>query len=276
MIKSLSTVPLAVSAAFFLVSLGHAPSAHAALPSAPLASGLVAQATYGTIKGRLVWGGESAPPQKFSVDKGMANKDPGVCAASAAIPDNDLVVDPKTNGVKFAFVYVLKPNGKNSVLAEALVAKTPVVEIDQKNCEFVPFATALIDTQSLLFKSSDPVNHNVHISPFTNPPFNVILAPNGQMTKTLVVEKRPIPLVCDIHPWMKGWIMVFDHPFFAVTNADGSFEIKGVPVGEQSVVVWQAKVGYVNEGLARGMKVTVKPDGTDLGEIKLDPAKIKK
>ncbi len=178
--------------------------------------------------------------------------------------------------MKFAFVFLVKPNGKNTALAEALVAKTPVVHIDQKNCEFVSFATALLDTQSLLFKSSDPVNHNVHISPFTNPPFNVILAPNGSITKSLVAERRPISLVCDIHPWMKGWIMVFDHPFFAVTAADGSFEIKGVPIGDQNVVVWQAKVGYVNEGLAKGMKVSIKPEGTDLGEIKLDPARIKK
>ncbi len=78
MINPLPTIPLALSAAFLFVSLGQAVPAHAAVPVASLASGLVAQGGYGTIKGRLVWGGDTAPPQKFSVDKGMANKDPGV------------------------------------------------------------------------------------------------------------------------------------------------------------------------------------------------------
>ena len=64
-------------------------------------------------------------------------------------------------------------------------------------------------------------------------------------------------------------------PTRILDGADGSFEIKGVPIGDQNLVVWQAKVGYVNAGLARGMKVTVKADGTDLGAIKLDPAKVK-
>ncbi len=66
--------------------------------------------------------------------------------------------------------------------------------------------------------------------------------------------------------------MVFDHPFFAVTKEDGSFEIDGVPAGSQNLVVWQERVGYVNEGAARGMPVKIeagKP--TDVGLIKLMP-----
>ena len=70
----------------------------------------------------------------------------------------------------------------------------------------------------------------------------------------LVAERRPIAVACDIHSWMKAWIMVFDHPFFAVTGPDGSFEIKGVPAGEQHLVVWQEKVGYVNRKRPRGRR----------------------
>ena len=55
-------------------------------------------------------------------------------------------------------------------------------------------------------------------------------------------------VACDIHPWMHGHVMIFDHPFFAVTGPDGSFEIKGVPAGDQNVVVWQEGVGYVTPG----------------------------
>jgi hypothetical protein len=65
---------------------------------------------------------------------------------------------------------------------------------------------------------------------------------------------------------MKAYVMVFDHPFFATTAPDGSFEIKGVPAGEQSLVLWQEKVGYVNPEKAKGMSVTVRAgEVTDVG-----------
>ena len=115
---------------------------------------------------------------------------------------------------------ILKPSRPSS-------PRRPSVEIDQKNCEFIPYVAALNQEQSVVFKSSDPINHNVRFSAFVNAPFNQILPPNGQVSLKLVAERRPIPLACDIHPWMKGYIMVFDHPFFAITGEDGSFEITG-------------------------------------------------
>lgn len=247
-----------------------------ALPVGPLAASLAGQSGYGTIKGRLVWGGAEAPAPKVLIAKGKAGKDPEVCAAGGDLISHDLVVDPKTKGVKFAFVYLTKPNGSNPDAVKALLEKNPSVEVDQKHCEFLPYATAIHQDQTLIFKSSDPVNHNVHLSPFANAPFNLILAANGSVEKKLVAERRVIPLTCDIHPWMKGWIMVFDHPFFAITGEDGSFEISGVPSGAQKLVIWQASVGYATAGLAQGMPVNVNSTGvTDIGEIKLDPAKVK-
>jgi len=235
-----------------------------------------AQGNFGTIKGRLVWGGTDVPPAKNLAETGQATKDPQVCAKDAPITARDLSIDPSTKGVRFAFAYLVKPQGANPDAVQAIVAKTPQVVIDQKNCEFLPYVTAMIQNQPLVLKSSDSVNHNVRFSAFTNAPFNQILPPNGQVELKLVAERRPIPLACDIHPWMKGYIMVFDHPFFAITSEDGSFEITGVPAGVQKLVVWQEKVGYVTEGLAAGQAVQVEPGkATDVGAIKLDPAKVK-
>jgi hypothetical protein len=250
--------------------------ARAGVPLGPVAATLTGQGEYGSIKGRLVYGGDQAPTPKVLVEVGQASKDPTVCAATKAITNRDLVVDPSTKGVKFAFAYLVRPKGTNPDALKALVEKTPVVELDQKNCEFLPYSLAIVQDQAVKFKSSDPVNHNIHISPFTNAPFNQILPPNGEVEKKFVAERRVIPLTCDIHPWMKGWIMVLDHPFFAITSDDGSFEIKGVPAGEQNLILWQAAVGYANPGLARGMPVKVEAGkATDIGDVKLDPAKVK-
>jgi plastocyanin len=247
------------------------------LPVGTLLAGVPAQGSFGTIKGRLVYGGSPAPPAKDLVPKGAAQKDPAVCAAAVAIPDRSLVVDPKTLGVKYGFAYLVRPKGENPEAVKELVGKAEKVVLDQKNCEFIPYALAIHQDQTLVFKSTDPVNHNVHLSPFANAPFNQILAANGVVEKKLVPERRVIPVSCDIHPWMKAWIMVFDHPFFAITGDDGSFEIKGVPAGEQKLVVWQETVGYATPGLAQGVPVSVKAgEVTDVGEVKLDPAKVKR
>jgi hypothetical protein len=253
--------------------LGAVRSRHAWLAAVLVVCGALearAQGNFGTIKGRLVWGGSDVPPAKNLIEFGQAPKDPSVCAKSEPIPDRSLAVDPKTKGVSYAFVYLVRPQGANPDAVKELLARAPRAVIDQKNCEFLPYATAMIQDQPLLLKSSDPVNHNVRFSAFTNAPFNQILPPNGQVEIKLVAERRPIPLNCDIHPWMKGFIMVFDHPFFAITNDDGSFEIEGVPAGAQNLVIWQEKKGYVTEGLARGQAVKVEAGKTaDLGEIPL-------
>jgi hypothetical protein len=229
-----------------------------------------AQGNYGTIKGRLVYDGDTTPPAKNLVEAGQATKDPQVCAKSVAIASRELVVDEKTKGIRYAFAYLPKPEGTNVDAAKALVARAAKVEIDQKNCEFLPYVTAIIQDQPLVLKSTDPINHNVRFSAFVNAAFNQILPPNGQIEVKLVAERRPIPLACDIHPWMKGYIMVFDHPFFAITGEDGSFEIQGVPAGEQKLIVWQETKGYVTEGKALGTPVQVKAgEVTDVGLIKM-------
>ncbi|MGE3821724.1 MAG: hypothetical protein AB7I30_20115 [Isosphaeraceae bacterium] len=270
-------VSLGLAAALALWGGSHAREAQAAAPPvALLASSLTTQGGYGTIKGRLVWGGEQAPAPTILVAKGQASKDPSVCASTESIPSHALEVDGASKGIRYGFAYLVRPSGSNPGVVEELVKSAPIVEIDQRNCDFLPHSVAVHQDQTLRFKSSDPVNHNVHLTPFVNPPFNLILAANGEVERKLLAERRPIPLVCDIHPWMKGWIMVFDHPFFAVTEKDGSFEIKGAPPGAQKLVVWQESVGYVTVGLAAGMPVTVEPSKTtDVGEIKLDPSKVR-
>lgn len=242
----------------------------------PTLSAVVGQGQFGTVKGRLVWGGEEVPPVKVLQEKGKAAKDPNVCAATAPIMSRELVVDPKTKGVSDGAVYISRPKGANPGAVQDLLKNQPKVVLDQKNCEFLPYVLTMHQDQTLVLKSSDPTNHNVRLSAFANPGLNQTLAPSGQLQLKLVAERFPIPVNCDIHPWMKAQIMVFDHPFFTTTGKDGSFELKGVPAGTQNLVIRQPSVGFVNPGAGRGMPVEVTAGGvTDVGEIKLDPAKVK-
>jgi RNA polymerase sigma factor (sigma-70 family) len=240
------------------------------------AVGLVGQGQYGTIKGRLVWGGDQLPPVKVLAEKGKAAKDPEVYARNQPILSRELAVDPATKGLPYGFAYLSRPTGSNPEAVQDLISKHPKAELDQQNCEFLPYVLPIHQDQTLVVKSSDPTNHNVRLTPYRNSPINQTLAPKGQIEIKLVAEPLPIKVDCDIHSWTHGWIMVFDHTFFAVTGKDGTFEIKGVPAGSQNLVLWQENVGYVTPGGRRGMAVEVKPGGvTDVGEIKLDPKKVK-
>src|SRR5206468_3621427 len=99
------------------------------------------------------WGGSDVPAAKNLAEVGAATKDPTVCAKNAPIVSRELVVDPATKGVRYAFAYLVRPQGTNPDAVQALVSKSPRVEIDQKNCEFLPYVTALHQDQPVVLKS---------------------------------------------------------------------------------------------------------------------------
>jgi len=239
--------------------------------AASVTASLLGQIEHGTIRGRLVWGGEDAPAPKVLVPIGKASNNPEICAKDAPVLDQALLVDPKTKGVANCVAYLVFHPGA----VKEPFAQHPTVVLDQRNCEFRPYVLPMHQDQTLVIKTSDPmINHNVRMTPFTNNPLNQTLGPGARLEVRLVAERQPIELACDIHPWTQAWLLVFDHPYFATTGADGSFEIKGAPVGSQQLVVWH-KSGFVTPGRARGMTVEIKAgEAVDVGEIKLDPKKV--
>lgn len=231
----------------------------------------------GSIKGRVVWGGSYAPIEKVLIEKGKAAKDPEVCAAAGSIVSQELEVDDATKGVANVIVYLVKPSGSNPEAAKALLKAHPQAVLDQKDCVFLPHVQAIYEGQELVIKTSDSVSHNVRYQGFSNGALNQMLGAGAKpLDIKLKAERRPMQVACDIHPWMTSWVAVFDHPYFAVTDKTGAFEIKGVPAGAQNLIAWQEKAGYINEGKSKGMPVTVKAGAAaDAGEIKLEPTAIK-
>ncbi len=177
------------------------------------------------------------------------------CSAMHADPllQDDVVVSPE-GGVQYAFVYV-----KSGLEGKSFeIPKTPAV-LDQKGCRYDPHVVGVMIGQDLLIRNSDDLLHNVHGLPFVNKEFNF-----GQPTKGLEEKKQfthkeiMIKMKCDVHPWMSAWVGVVEHPFFAVTDANGKFSIKGIPDGKYTFEVWQEKYKSVSaEAEVKGGAATV-------------------
>jgi hypothetical protein len=114
----------------------------------------------------------------------------------------------------------------------------------------VPRVIAVLAGQPVRFSNSDPANHNVRTSSAESKnEFNVFTGVDGTYTHSFVADPRqkPVSLGCDIHPWMRGWIYVFDHRYFAVTDERGRFRIGSVPAGEYTLAVRQPDIKYARE-----------------------------
>lgn len=234
-------------------------------------------AQWGSVKGKVVVDGKfDALP--LLVKKGDATvKDAAVCAAQD-VPNESVVVDEKTGGLANVVVYLRRKPEK--IHPELMKSTEATVLYDQKGCRFIPRVAAVRTDQQLNIVSDDPIAHNTRANPLKNQGFNIIIKPRdreGIKVPFKVAENLPIEIRCDIHPWMQGWVMVVDHPYVAVTGADGTFQIKNLPAGEHEFRVWQEKVGYL--GAAAGEKsVKVKvADGkvTEMPTIKVAPSAFK-
>jgi hypothetical protein len=233
-----------------------------------------ADGKWGTVKGQVVFGGAVVPqPVELNV-----NKDQQACLANGPILSEEWVINKDNKGVRWVFVWLApEKDGPPLVIHPSLKdIKQKDVVMDQPCCKFEPHAVALRKGQNLIAKNSAAIAHNTHWQghPLHNKGGNVIVPAKGEYTiDNLVAQPLPLQVSCDIHGWMKAWILVRDHPYMAVTDENGKFEIKLAPAGEYRLGMWQEAVGW-GPGGREGTKITIQPGGdTDLGQIKLEPRK---
>jgi plastocyanin len=163
--------------------------------------------------------------------------------------------------------FVFGKHGDEDVLANVLVyvskglegkkfesPKQPVV-LDQVNCAYTPHVVGIMVGQPLEIHNSDATLHNVMAQPTLNRGFNEGMPGVGKITKTFDKAEFSVALRCFMHPWMVGYVHVLDHPFFAVTGRDGSFEIKDLPAGEYEISVLHEYSRFAPEKPAVPVKV---------------------
>lgn len=150
----------------------------------------------------------------------------------------DIVLGPE-NALENVLVYVSEGLGNHSFE----VPKQPAT-LEQKSCQYHPHVIALMAGQKFVVENNDPTTHNIHPIPANNREWNQSQAQGVQpIEATFGREEIAIPVKCNIHPWMKGYIAVFKHPYFTVTGKDGAFALKGLPPGSYTITAWQEKLG---------------------------------
>ena len=211
-------------------------------------------ATASSIHGTIHLSG--TPPAPVQIDMGM---DPG-CTISNSEPNFSQQFVVSKGRLANVYVYIKQGlEGKNFA-----IPSTPVV-LDQKGCRYEPHVLALMAGQTLRVLNSDPTMHNVHAQPNapSNPQWNMSQMPKGEpIEKTFHDPEVMMPVKCNQHPWMKAYANVAANPFYAVSDANGNFEIKGLPPGEYTVAAVHEALGEQTQKISVAPKETKALDYT--------------
>ena len=216
-----------------------------AAAAAQLAAEPMDPATAGSIRGSVRLDGPIPQPRSLNM-----TTDPACTAAHpAGIASQEVVADWSGN-LANVVVYVKEGLGNRAFAAP----KTPV-EIIQEGCLYSPHVVALMTGQALIVRNADKTLHNVHSAAKNNREWNRSQAPGApDIEEVFAREELAIAMKCNVHPWMKSYVAVFAHPYFAVSGADGSFEIKNLPAGTYTVEAWHEKYGTLRQTVTLGAK----------------------
>jgi hypothetical protein len=217
----------------------------------------------GTVTGKVSLNGEAPAAQKIDMSQD-AN-----CAAKNKDPMTETVV-AKDGKLANVFVYVKEGTTADGKKIADYTFDTPSAEVvlDQNGCHYVPHVIGMQPNQKLKVTNSDPTGHNIHALPKSgsgNEEWNESQPGGaGPIIKTFKRSEILVPVKCNQHPWMKAYVGVVKHPFYAVSKEDGTFEIKGLPAGTYTVVAWHEKFGE------KTAQVKIDPKGTVTSDFAFD------
>ncbi|MEE2909080.1 MAG: cytochrome C oxidase subunit IV family protein [Candidatus Poribacteria bacterium] len=188
----------------------------------------------GIIRGKVLWDGPI--PKIKDVDMGST---PGCLDIHGGNPKSETLVLGNDNSIANILVRIRR----GLPTTASYTAPSDVAEVDQYGCVYKPHVLAIQKGQTISYKNSDVVPHNVHTLSEANPAFNKAVNVGGNPIDRTYDAEELFFVKCDIHPWMKCWVHVIDHPFFTVTQEDGQFEIAGLPDGQFELEFWHEKMG---------------------------------
>ena len=201
----------------------------------------------------MTFQGEAPAPQKISVS---GNPECAALHSDGSITSEELLVNG--GSLQNVFVYV-----KEGFEGQSFTAPAEAATVENKNCAYVPHVIGVQVGQPLNIVNSDPTLHNVHSYSKNSKSWNIGLPIQGmKQTKKFDAPEVMVALKCDVHPWMRGYIGVLPHPYFSVTNGDGSFEIKNLPPGDYLIEAWHEKLGVQSQ------KIKIEPQETKEIEFK--------
>jgi plastocyanin len=201
--------------------------------------------TVGDVKGTVTLTGTAPKNEPIRM-----NADP-ICIKQTNGPQSQETYTVSADG-KLANVFVYVKDGLGNYVYDPPAAG---VKLDQHGCRYTPHVFGVRVGQPIEIINSDPTLHNIHAMPKANPEFN-----NGQpiqgmkMNHTFKAKEVMVPFKCDVHGWMNAYVGVLDHPYFAVSKEDGSFEIKDLPPGTYTLEAWHEKLGATTQSVTIGAK----------------------
>lgn len=205
---------------------------------------------WATLRGQFVYDGTPPEAQPYAV-----TKEAEVCAPGGKAPlQETLVVDPGTKGIKNVVIYLRDA----SRVHESAAGKKDTVDFDQKECKFLSHVVGVTVGQIVSIKNSDPIGHNTNI---VGTGFNPTVPAGGAVPYPVQKEVSvPNQVKCGIHPWMTAYMLQRKNGYFAVTDANGKFEIPNVPAGEPlEFQIWHESGTAAGNGL-----VGTSPDAKDV------------
>jgi hypothetical protein len=233
-------------------------------------------ADWAIVKGQVVFPADKPIPKREALN---VTQDKEHCLSKGDILDESVLVNPKNRGVKNIVVW-LRPEEKDpkaKFTPEQIHpddAKRKSVEhvITQPCCMFTERITLARVGDTIVVKNPAPVAHNFFWSSTNNGEENKTVPKNEEykLPNPLVAEGPPIRYNCTIHPWMSGYVRIFEHPYYALTDADGKFEIKNAPVGKYRIVYWHEN-GFRGGAAGRfGDEIEIKGPTTELKPTDFD------